>query len=302
MLMIHPQWALSFQHLVALGSFTKAAEQLDLTQAAVSQHIRHLENQYGTLLIRHARRIELTPAGEAMQAYCQALEIAQQRLNAQIGDGQTDSGTMTLISPGSVGLRLYPLLLDFQADFPSVHISHRFAPDSDVIEAVINKQTELGFVTFKPDSSYLMAQPFTQEALELVVPADVQVTDWEDLQQLGFMDHPDGKAMATRLLSRRFPGNPGFSTLPIHGFTNQISLILEPVARGFGFTVLPRYAREAFSKSSAIKPLPYDQPIVDTLWLIHRAEWPLSALAMKVVDYLQRLLSQRIRPPEGGRH
>src|SRR5690606_332178 len=88
-------------------------------------------------------------------------------------------------------------------------------------------------------------------------------------EQLGFIDHPDGQAMARRLLSRRFPDAPGVRNLPVSGYTNQITLILESVARGIGFTVIPRYARRAF----AIQVVENGAKVVDTLWLLHRAEW-----------------------------
>jgi len=86
----------------------------------------------------------------------------------------------------------------------------------------------------------------------LVAPVGVVVKDWPDLEQLGFIDHPDNQAMAGRLLSRRFPDAPDVRNLPVSGYTNQIILILDSVARGIGFTVIPRYARRSFARLSAI--------------------------------------------------
>ncbi|GHB07593.1 LysR family transcriptional regulator [Salinicola rhizosphaerae] len=289
--MINPQWALSFATLVEQGSFTRAAAHLDLTQAAVSQHIRHLEQHLGPLLLRRSRKLELTPAGEAMLVYCRDIDAAARRLQVKLEDRDTDSGEISLITPGSVGLRLYPILLDLQAKQPHIAIRHRFAPDYEVIDAVSHNRFELGLVTLKPEDQSLTATPFLEEALELVLPANADVSTWQDLERLGFIDHPDGKAMATRLLARRFPGNPGFDKLPKHGFINQIGLILEPVARGFGFTVVPRYAREAFHMPAAIKVFPYEKPIIDTLWLIHRAEWPLTARTRRVLESLSRQIA-----------
>ncbi|OBX34924.1 HTH-type transcriptional activator AllS [Halomonas elongata] len=60
MFMIQPQWLRTFETLVESGSFTRAAERLDLTQAAVSQHIKHLETRLGQLLLRQSRSLELT--------------------------------------------------------------------------------------------------------------------------------------------------------------------------------------------------------------------------------------------------
>ncbi|MDP9524323.1 LysR family transcriptional regulator [Pseudomonas putida] len=293
--MTNPHWLRSFVSLVETGGFTRAADRLGLTQAAVSQHVRHLEEELGSLLIRRPRQIELTPAGMALLEYCNEIEVADKRLKLRLSDPSVRSGEIGLITPGSVGLALYPLLLSMQQSHPGLVVRHRFAPDPETLDAVLSKQYELGLVTLKPDDPRLVATSFIEEQLELVVPAGATVEAWEDLKRLGFIDHPDGQAMATRLLARQFPGNPGIRNVPCHGFSNQIALILEPVARGLGFTVIPQHARQAFAQADAIRVIECGKPVVDTLWLIHRAEWPLSALAICVLQQLRKMspLNQR---------
>ncbi|BEU98783.1 LysR family transcriptional regulator (plasmid) [Acidovorax sp. DW039] len=287
--MNNSHWLRSFAALVETGGFTRAADRLGLTQAAVSQHVRHLEEKLGPLLIRRHRHIELTPAGMALHDYCNEIELADKRLKLRLSDANASSGEISLITPGSVGLALYPLLLTLQQSHPGLVIRHRFAPDPETRDAVLSKQYELGLVTLKPDDPRLVATSFIEEPLELVVPTDAAVAGWEDLERLGFIDHPDGQAMATRLLVRHFPGNPGIRSMPCHGFSNQIALILEPVARGLGFTVIPRHARLAFAEADAIRVIECGKPVVDTLWLIHRAEWPLSARAVWVLEQLRKM-------------
>lgn len=169
------------------------------------------------------------------------------------------------------------MLLDLQASLPGLVIRHRFAPDAEVIEAVIANLFDVGLVSFKPNDPRLHATPFAEEPLELVGPRGAEVQSWQDLERLGFIDHPDGQAMAARLLTRRFPRAPGIRALPRSGFSNQIGLILEPVSRGLGFTVLPRFARQAFSKPETIEVVEAEGQVVDTLWLVRRSEWPLPS-------------------------
>ncbi|WP_322054448.1 LysR family transcriptional regulator [Paraburkholderia bannensis] len=291
--MLNPQWLRSFAAVAELGGFTRAANQLGLTQAAVSQHVQHLEAELGPLLIRRGRQLELMPSGVALLAYCGEIEQAHKRLQLQLADTTFDSGEVSLVTPGSVGLALYPLLLDLQQAHPGLVIRHRFAPDPETLAAVLDKRYELGLVTLRPDDPRLAAEPFAEEPLELVVPAGEEVDGWSDLERLGFIDHPDGRAMATRLLSRHFAGSPGVSALPLRGFSNQISLILAPVARGLGFTVIPRHAREAFADQHAIRVIECATPVVDTLWLVHRAQWPLSSRATWVLKQIrERLISK----------
>ena len=289
--MMNPQWLRSFVVLAERGSFTRTADQLGLTQAAVSQHIHHLEAQLGPLLIRRPRQVELTPAGQALLGYCDDMEQAEKRLNLRLSGADDRQGEISLITPGSIGLSLYPLLLDLQASYPGLSVRHRFAPDQDVLEGVRNNHFELGLVTLKPDDPRLVACHFADEPLDLVVPATATVNRWEDLESLGFIDHPDGHAMASRLLSRVFPGNRGIRSIACKGFVNQVGLILEPVARGFGFSVIPRYAREAYAPGEAIRVVEMGPRVVDALWLIYRAEWPLSARARFVASELASRLT-----------
>jgi DNA-binding transcriptional LysR family regulator len=286
--MLNPQWLRSFATLARLGSFTRAAEALDLTQAAVSQHVRHLEASLGPLLIRRPRAIELTPAGLATLDYWRELDEADQRLRGRLADEDACQGEVGMITPGGIGLFVYPHLLDLQAQRPGLVVRHRFAPDPDVLQAVLDNRYELGLVTLRPDDARLASCAFLEEPLELVLPASEKCAQWDDLRRIGFIDHPDGQAMANRLLSRHFPGSPGVRDLPVRGFSNQIGLLLEPVARGLGFTVLTQHARRAFPRQEEIRVLDCGSPVVDTLWMIHRAEWPLSARAQHVVEHLRK--------------
>ena len=289
--MFNPQWLKTFIALEEEGSFTRTAERLDLTQAAVSQHIRHLEDELGVLFIRRPRQLELTPAGAAFLDYCNEIERADKNLQQRLSAACEDCGDISLITPGSIGLVLYPILLDLQSANRGLIMRHRFAPDSEVLEAILQNRYELGLITFRPEDPRIAASLFAEEPLELVIPAEETVEGWQDLERIGFIDHPDGQAMAGRLLSRLFPGNPGIRSLPCSGFSNQVGLLLHPVARGLGFTILPRYARQAFALPEAIRVVKCETSVIDKLWLIHRAEWALSNRATRVATYLRERLA-----------
>ncbi|NSL55698.1 LysR family transcriptional regulator [Uliginosibacterium aquaticum] len=288
--MFSPQWIHTFLAIAESGSFTRAAEHLGLTQAAVSQHVRQLEMQLGPLLLRRPRALELTPAGLAFLDYCREVEQASRRLQVRLADAEAFSGEVGLTTPGSVGLALHGPLLALQAAHPGLVIRHRFAPDTEILAALLEKQYDFGVVTLRPDDPRFAASEFAAEVLELVVPAGVAVEQWEDLVRLGFIEHPDGPAMATRLLSRAFPANPGVRSLPRHGYINQVSLILDAVAQGFGFTVIPRHARQAYAQPAAISVALSGEAY--PLWLVQRAEWPLSARASFVLEQLRAAMRE----------
>lgn len=64
----------TFEAVASLSSFTKAGQQLNLTQSAVSAHIRRLEEQAGNVLLeRNTRTVALIPQGQALLGYAKAI-------------------------------------------------------------------------------------------------------------------------------------------------------------------------------------------------------------------------------------
>ncbi len=85
------------------------------------------------------------------------------------------------------------------------------------------------------------------------------------------IDHPDGAHHTGLLLGASYPEFEHSHLFAKTGFSNQISLILEPVSMGLGFTVLSAYAVEAFEKKHLVKTHRLSHPVSETLYLgVHR--------------------------------
>ncbi|MBE9608581.1 LysR family transcriptional regulator [Chitinilyticum piscinae] len=293
--MVNPLWLRSFLAVVNAGTYTQAAEQLNLTQAAVSQHIARLEAQTGRLFVRNGRRQELTPRGLAVLHYAEQIGIAESRLRDALQAEGPVRGPIRLATPGSVGLILYPRLLAWLREHPDITLEMRFAPEPSVTQALLAQDVELGIVTLPPAAPNLLCEALGKEELCLALPAAKPAASWENLRELGWIGHPDGEAMATRWLARAFPGRR-LAELPQRGFINQIGMILQPVAAGMGFAILPRLAIDAFHDQQAITLWPQSHPVSDTLWLVRRKEWPLSRQAELASRQIHELLAQHLSP------
>ena len=155
-----------------------------MTQSGVSQHIRKLEEQLDTdLLIRQGKQFSLTNAGE--QLYREAGEILQRlsNLEQRIGEDPPYEGLVRLMSPGSVGLKLYPQLLTLQQQHPNLIIDYRFAPNSDIERALVNHEIDIGLMTDISDDVTVSCTPMAQEALVLITPAATAAPSWEQLAE-----------------------------------------------------------------------------------------------------------------------
>ncbi|GAA3573215.1 LysR family transcriptional regulator [Marinobacter xestospongiae] len=269
--MINPIWLRTFCTLVETGHFTRTADKLFMTQSGVSQHIRKLENSLSvTLLVRDKKRFTLTDSGRTL--YTRGCDILQSMTNlaTEVGEDPADAGEVRLMSPGSVGLKLYPRLLDLQQAHPLLALDYRFAPNPDIERALLDDRIDIGLTTRKPNEPGLHWEAVGEESLLLVTPKNLTHPDWAVLQALGFIDHPDGQHHAEILLGANFEefSQHSFNSLTRRGFSNQIGLILEPVSRGLGFTVLPRHAVEAYPAGSSVYVHELAVAVVETLYLV----------------------------------
>lgn len=283
--MINPILLRSFCTLAELGHFTRTAEQLHMTQSGVSQHIRKLEEQLGRpLLLRHGKSFTLTDAGERLYREARGIVESLSSLEQQIREDPSHEGLVRIMSPGGVGLKLYPHLLDLQKQHPKLIIDYRFAPNDDIEKAIAQHHADIGFMTRPSTLDDINCQPIAMEALLLVTPRTFPEPNWEQLLQLGFIDHPDGAHHAALLLGPNFPEFQHSKLFERKGFSNQISLILEPVCMGLGFTVLPAYAVEAFQKPELINTHKLKKPVNEALYLCLNQNKPIPNRVQTVIQ------------------
>lgn len=289
--MMNLVWLNTYCELVKQRHFTKTAEALHMTQSGVSQHIKKLEGTLNNeLLIREGKSFTLTEAGK--QLFEEATELLDRfdNLQQKVSHDPADEGVIRMMSPGSVGTYLYPRLLEQQKRFPKLLVDCRFAPNDDVEQALVDDRIDIGLVTSPPESESISSSSIAEEELLLVTPSRLKVPSWDNLQRLGFINHPDGEHHARQLLAANFPEFEHPEGLSQSGFINQISLILEPVSMGMGFTVLPQHAVKAFNRQNLINSYPLDNPVSETLYLCQRRGRVLPQRIINIISFIKEQL------------
>ena len=266
--MINPIWLRSFCSLVEVGHFTRTAEILNMTQSGVSQHVRKLEEYLGQpLLIRQGKKFTLTSTGDHLYQEGQKLILSLTDLEKRVGLDPAFEGIVKVASPGSVGLKLYPHLLELQNYYPKLVIEYRFAPNSDIENMIVEHKVDIGLMTCMSTMGDVSLKPIAEEVLLLVTPSDIIEPEWDQLIELGFIDHPDGAYHAGQLLSANFSEFQNSNQFKRSGFSNQINLILEPVSMGLGFTVLPGHAVGAFKDREKVKTHRLTNEVSETIYM-----------------------------------
>jgi DNA-binding transcriptional LysR family regulator len=162
----------AFCAVVDRKSFSLAAEELGVTQPAVSLQIRSLEKRLGERLIdRSGRRVEPTEAGVRLYRSAQRILSLERQLLEEVSGDDELRGRLEIGCSTGPGATVLPLLLcEFQAENPGVAISLSVNDTLHVIDLVAERRIELGVVGAAPRHRAVTFEPFFQDEVVLAVP------------------------------------------------------------------------------------------------------------------------------------
>jgi LysR family hydrogen peroxide-inducible transcriptional activator len=230
------------------GSFTKAAEDLGIAQASLSEQIARLEKSLGAALFeRLNRRIELTPLGEAILGKAQALIEDAAALpdyfeRAREGvRGPLRVGAIPTILP----YFLAPRLKGFTDRYPDVELYLREGTTAELVEQVLDGLIDVAVLSLPVEAAGLVMKELFRDALYLAVPerhslASEKKVQLRRLSQERLLILKDGHCLRDETLAvcdrarARFAGQ--FEV-------DQFLTIFELIRAGFGVSIVPEMAR-----------------------------------------------------------
>ncbi|WP_298447284.1 LysR family transcriptional regulator [uncultured Marinobacter sp.] len=235
----------AFLTIVDQGSFSEAAEQLHITQPAISKRLAALENQLDTTLIdRSHRLIRLTDTGNRLLPH--ARKILDEIHNARVAlspDSELLEGELQIIASHHIGLHHLPKWLRrFKREYPQITINLQFMESDAAYEQMRKRNAELAFVTLS-DSMLPSFHVFAQwpDPMAFVVGTDHPLAELEAPKLADLAQHPallpDTSTSTYRVVSRLFleanlPLNPQMPT-------NYLETLKMMTSVGLGWSVLP---------------------------------------------------------------
>ncbi len=160
-----------FCDVVETGSFSRAAQLNHVTQSAVSQQIRALENRYEQkLLSRSARQVTPTPAGERLFRGCKEILARFAEVEKEIREQSTAvQGTSTVSTIYSVGLHeLHSVQKQLLKTHPKVNMRLNYRRNDQVYDDVILGAAEIGIVAYPQPRAGVDILPFRDDKLGVV--------------------------------------------------------------------------------------------------------------------------------------
>lgn len=248
--MLDPRRLVALRAVAREGSFSAAARALDYTQPAVSHHIARLEQEVGTaLLLRTARGVRLTEAGEALVQHADAvisgLAAAEDEV-AQIAGLR--KGRVRLAAFPSGSATLVPLAARTLRDrHPGVSVSLVEAEPPEALELLRAGEIDVALTFGYPEAglaenSDLDVEPLFDDELLLVMPASGRSrrTKLADLKDETWIAGCERCRAHLLHLSARAGFHPQIAYA-----TDDYVTVQSLVAAGLGVTVLPSLALSA---------------------------------------------------------
>ena len=276
----------SFIQVARLRSFSVAAQQLHISQPAMSKRIQSLESQLGVSLFdRLGKRVRLTPAGELLAGKANAILDLSRDMERDVGNlAQTVKGRLSMATSHHIGLhRLSPVLQRFTQQYPEVELDIKFE-DSEVAHKLVRAgDIELAVVTLNPageqEQPDLDTKTIWQDPLCFVNAKPLpEVTSLGQLASLPCI-LPGPNTFTGRIVTERFASeglvlNPALST-------NYLETISMLVSVGVGWSVLPQTMTIELQQLS-----PQCAPITRTLGCVTHSKRTLSNSASAFLQVL----------------
>ncbi|GMQ88166.1 MAG: LysR family transcriptional regulator [Gammaproteobacteria bacterium] len=280
-----------FESAARLLSYTRAAEELHLSQPAVSMQIRQLEEQAGLQLFEKlGRKLHLTEAGRELFQYSRAilneLHEAEEVLEALKG---LNTGTLNIGVASTVNYFAPRLLAAFSHRYPGINLSLEATNRENLIHMLSANEKDLVLMGRPPEQIDLESEPFLENPLVVIAPPEHPLAKEHGipLQRLAeetFVIREAGSG--TRAAMKRFFSEQGI-TLKTGMQMTRNEAIKQAVRAGLGLSIVSIHSIELELETKRLVVLDVKGfPIKRQWFLVYRHGKRLSPAAGAFKDFV----------------
>ena len=281
-----------FEAIASLGSFTRAAEELHLTQPTVSMQIKKLTDAVGLPLFEQlGKRIHLTDAGHALFATCREISEQLARFEMTVSDMKGMKKGRLRLAVVTTAKYVAPRLLgSFCQHYPGIEVALKVTNRERVLERFLDNQDDLYITGQPPEELDVECHPFLENPLVVLAPIG---------HPLAGKTHIPLKRLAQEPFLMREPGSGTRQALERllakHRLKVNIRMelgsneaIKQAIAGGLGVSVLSRHTLALDAAMSQIAVLDVEHFPIRGNWYV---SWPkgkqLSVVARTFLGHLQ---------------
>ncbi len=298
-----------FRAVCEHGSYSRAADEMALTQPAVSLQIRQLEDLVGQPLFEYVgKKLYLTEAAEALRRASSDIFGRLESLDMQLSDLQGSlQGQLNLCVESSAKYFIPHLFADFRRQYPEVSLNLTVVNHALAVRRLTLSRDDLMIMSQVPQDLALDFMPFLNNPIIAVAPPDHPLLEANSLQLQDLTAYP--------LLIRESGSGPRRAceeychqkrahfphTLEIGSLESQ----REAVLAGLGIALLPRHAVRLELQHGLLRELPVAELPLQRSWCVVNIRGRrLSPVAQAFVDYIRTERARIVKLAERfeGRH
>ncbi len=282
-----------FQAVYAQGGYSKAADQLGLSQPAVSAQIKHLEEALDIKLFEViGRKLYCTAAGESVaQSVEQLFDQLQELQNNLHRMGDQVAGELRIAVVSTAQYIVPYLLQPFLQEHPAINVTIHVGNRARAIEHLFENKNDLVIMGIVPDDRPLSSLPFLDNETIAIARADHPLAAQRKITLDEFLAQPmllrergSGSRLALELHCQQQRAK-----LQAHMEIGSNEALKHAVLAGLGIAVVPRFSVETERKLGLLHALAVDGfPLRRSMCLVYPSNKNLSLTATKFVEYVQR--------------
>jgi DNA-binding transcriptional LysR family regulator len=273
-----------------LGSFSKAAERLNLSPPAVFAQIHQFETELGEKLYERAgRKLVLTPAGQLMIDYCRRMLRVNDEAVAAVRElNGTHQGSVCLGCGPHISVAIVPhLLRTYISRFPNVELRLITGNDHVLFEELSAGRVNMLLMNLPVEGDDLVQQPLWRYEMAFVVPPDDPLGDRDTVSVMELQARPFilyQRAVVIDAAIRQFCVAAGFEPRIVIQ-NDQADSIRELVKLGMGISLLPLWSVSDDLRRGTLKIVRLDsRRLFSVTGLIYRRTSHLPKAAQSLLD------------------
>jgi len=280
-----------------------AAEELFITQPAVTKGIQRLQEYYDMKFVDHiGKKLVLTDAGEVLYEIAEKIFELESKAEESIRDfQQRKRGRIRILSSESFGDYYLPrIIIPFSTAYPLVRITMSILPTDQVVENTATLNNDLGFISYPIEHKKLLVKEVLEDRLVIITPPNHPLVRHPSLAPRHLEDqmlimHESGSAPRKALENYIRKNGP---EVEVHLELSSNRAIKRAVEDGLGIALISREVAREEIDSKRLSAIPLSDPsMTRRFYMVHHKDKYLSeslqnfmAMVLKwSADYMQAL-------------
>ncbi|MHC4643770.1 MAG: LysR substrate-binding domain-containing protein [Planctomycetota bacterium] len=272
------------------GSLSAAAEELFITQPAVTKGIQRLQEFYEIKFVDHiGKKLVLTDAGEVLFRIAEKIFELESQAEESIRDfQQRKKGHIRILSSESFGEYYLPqVIIPFSKAYPLVRISMNILPTELVVENTVTLNNDIGFISYPVENKKLKVKEVLQDQLVVITPVDHPFTKKSQLKAADlhgqFIIMHEKDSAPRRAIEGYIRRNNISVKIPLEMSSNRA--IKRAVAKGIGIALISRKVAIEQIQAKQLKAFPLSDPsMFRKFYMVHHKDKYISESLQRFMD------------------